>query len=268
MKKSLGLVLIYFVFQVLGAACSMLLGGLVLLISGESLKTINSEALAEITLAPALLLGIIFMIAYLWKSGLISREKITWSPVSAKYLLYSVGIYAAFIMVLDFLMARLSWLPNLMEDTFNVLQSGWMGIFCIAVLGPVLEELLFRGAITKVLLREYSPAQAITFSALIFGVFHLNPVQVVAASLIGLLLGWIYYKSASLVPCILLHVLNNSLSVYLALKHPDQTDETIGAWIGVSDYLLLAIGIVGFIVFFLAMRKMEVAYPWRKQDAE
>ena len=36
----------------------------------------------------------------------------------------------------------------------------------------VLEELLFRGAITKELLRRYSPAKAILFSGLIFGIFH------------------------------------------------------------------------------------------------
>ena len=58
-------------------------------------------------------------------------------------------------------MSELTFLPNLLDQTFDILQSGWLGILCISVLGPVLEELLFRGAITKELLRRYSPAKAI-----------------------------------------------------------------------------------------------------------
>ena len=105
---------------------------------------------------------------------------------------------------------------NLLDQTFDIPQSGWLGILCISVLGPVLEELLFRGAITKELLRRYSPAKAILFSGLIFGIFHPNPVQIIGACLIGFLLAWLYYKTRSLMACILIHIMNNGLSVYLS----------------------------------------------------
>lgn len=121
---------------------------------------------------------------------------------------------------------RTYFLPNLLDQTFDILQSGWLGILCISVLGPVLEELLFRGAITKELLRRYSPAKAILFSGLIFGIFHLNPVQIIGACLIGFLLAWLYYKTRSLMACILIHIMNNGLSVYLSLKHPEMEDVT------------------------------------------
>ena len=91
----------------------------------------------------------------------------------------------------------------------------------VFMLGPILEELLFRGAVTKVLLKKYNPLTAILISGLIFGIFHMNPAQVVGATLIGFILAWIYYKTHSLIPCILIHIMNNSLSVYLALKFPD-----------------------------------------------
>ena len=66
-------------------------------------------------------------------------------------------------------MSKLSFLPDWLGNTFDLLQSGWLGILCISVLGPILEEMLFRGAITKVLLRKYNPVKAIILSALIFG---------------------------------------------------------------------------------------------------
>ena len=62
---------------------------------------------------------------------------------------------------------RTYFFAQFVGQTFDILQSGWLGILCISVLGPVLEELLFRGAITKELLRRYSPAKAILFSGLI-----------------------------------------------------------------------------------------------------
>ena len=100
------------------------------------------------------------------------------SPVSVAYLGWSIIIGLSTIFLIDFVMARLSFLPDWMGATFDVLQSGWLGIICISVLGPVLEEMLFRGAITKVLLQRYSPVKAIILSALVFGIFHINPAQV------------------------------------------------------------------------------------------
>ena len=143
------------------------------------------------------------------------------SPVSVAYLGWSIIIGLSTIFLIDFVMSRLSFLPDWMGATFDVLQSGWLGIICISVLGPVLEEMLFRGAITKVLLQRYSPVKAIILSALVFGIFHINPAQVAGAILSGGLFAWLYYKTGSLVPGILIHILNNSLSVFLSLHYPD-----------------------------------------------
>ena len=140
------------------------------------------------------------------------------------------------IYLIDFLMSHLTFLPDWLSDTFDLLQSGWLGIICVAILGPILEELLFRGAITKVLLKKYNPVVAILISGLIFGIFHMNPAQVVGATLIGFILAWIYYKTHSLIPCILIHIMNNSLSVYLALKFPDV--EYSSELIGEKAYLI------------------------------
>lgn len=77
---------------------------------------------------------------------------------------------------------------------------------------PVLEELLFRGVLLKGLLRNYRPAVAIGQSALLFGLLHLSPAQSISTALLGLLLGWLYYRTQSLGLCIGLHMLNNLLA--------------------------------------------------------
>ena len=58
--------------------------------------------------------------------------------------------------------------PELWKDVYKrQLQSGWGGILAIAIVGPVLEELLFRGAITHALLQQYNPTKAILILSLI-----------------------------------------------------------------------------------------------------
>jgi membrane protease YdiL (CAAX protease family) len=164
----------------------------------------------------------ILMLVYLYKGGYINqRKKWTWSPVSAKFTVFSVFITFPVIFLSDYLLSLLAWLPNIMEQEFDRLLSNWLGIVLIALLGPVFEEILFRGTITKVLLKQYSPLKAIIISALIFGIIHWNPVQILGGGIFGLLLAWMYYRTGSLLPGIFVHIINNSLSVFLGTVYPD-----------------------------------------------
>ncbi|MCD7899721.1 MAG: CPBP family intramembrane metalloprotease [Bacteroides sp.] len=264
MKTSIKLVLLYFAFQTAGAILAMF-GGVVYLMVTQ--QPVSVEALQNHSLAPALFLGIVLMAFYLWKAGYISKEKVTWSPISASYLMFSVVFYAAFLFLIEFILSLMPWLPDLMEQSFADLQSNWLGIACITLLGPILEELLFRGAITKALLQTYNPGKAIILSALIFGIFHINPAQVVSAGLIGVVLAWIYYKTASLIPCILLHVLNNSLSVFLSTKYPEMEyfSESLGS---VQYAIVLAVALGICIGIYWIMDKIQIPYPWKKEQTE
>ena len=242
MKTAIKLVLIYFVMQILAA---LLVMPFTMLYSYAVNGTIDD--MSAVALAPSMLLGFVGMGAYLWRKGYLEGDKRIWSPVSVAYLGWSVVIGLATIFLIDFVMSKLSFLPDWMGATFDILQSGWLGIICISVLGPILEEMLFRGAITKVLLHKYSPVKAIIFSALIFGIFHINPAQVVGATLSGVLFAWLYYKTGSLVPGILVHILNNSLSVVLSLHYPDvkYTSDLLGE---PAYWICLAVAVVLFVV--------------------
>jgi membrane protease YdiL (CAAX protease family) len=94
-----------------------------------------------------------------------------------------------------------------------------------------LEEVLFRGVLLTMLLRVHSPRNAIVFSAAAFGLMHLPGVfagtppvvavgQAVWAFLFGLFYGYIFLKSGSLLPSMVIHWLSNvfqaSLTAYFA----------------------------------------------------
>lgn len=81
------------------------------------------------------------------------------------------------------------------------------------LIAPVVEEMLFRGILLRAFLERYPRGLAISYSALYFGAAHLNIYQFFLAFLLGLLLGWLYERSRSLVPCIVLHGALNTIVV-------------------------------------------------------
>lgn len=85
-------------------------------------------------------------------------------------------------------------------------------LFSVIILGPIVEELLFRGLIFNELAKYRNGLFPIIISGLLFGLFHREPVQVVYATLLGFILGFVYSKTNSLPVVIFMHILNNLLS--------------------------------------------------------
>lgn len=146
-------------------------------------------------------------------------------------------------------------LPNDMADAFLQMGRDPLGILSMTIIGPVLEEMLFRGGIEGWMLRSgKSPAMAIVISALIFGLIHMNPVQIPFAFVLGLLFGWLYYRTGSLLPAILGHILNNSLAVVMNNAYGDATtNDVLGG--AANTYILLGVSIVLALLLFLWLNK-------------
>lgn len=114
-------------------------------------------------------------------------------------------------------------LPNLVEQEFDmVLRNRW-GYLTIGLLAPLSEELVLRGAVLRSLLRSsrLSPWGAIAISAALFALVHFNPAQMPHAFLIGLLLGWMYYRTDSILPGVAFHWVNNSIAYVLYNLYPN-----------------------------------------------
>lgn len=87
----------------------------------------------------------------------------------------------------------------------------WQNILTIAILAPILEELLFRKLIIDKL-SKFGEGVAILVSALMFGLYHGNIVQLVYATALGLVLGYVYSKSKKIHFTIILHMIINFCS--------------------------------------------------------
>ena len=97
----------------------------------------------------------------------------------------------------------------------------------IVILAPVLEELIFRGVILRGLLKHYSPVTAIIVSSILFGAVHLNPWQFISASILGMFIGWVYYRTQSISLAIIIHGFNNLTATVTEIIGFDQANYEI-----------------------------------------
>ncbi|HLN72157.1 MAG TPA: CPBP family intramembrane glutamic endopeptidase, partial [Prolixibacteraceae bacterium] len=90
----------------------------------------------------------------------------------------------------------------------------WGAVVKVAIIAPIIEEMIFRGIIMHGLMRNYSPFTAVSVSALMFALFHLNPWQFPATFILGILLGILMFRTRNIILCILGHAINNGLVLF------------------------------------------------------
>ncbi len=89
--------------------------------------------------------------------------------------------------------------------------GGW-AILSTVVAAPILEEVFFRGLIFESCAERWGRGVGLIVSALLFGVIHIIPVQMINAFVVGLILGYVYLKTRSLVSVIIIHAINNAIA--------------------------------------------------------
>ncbi|MBU3219566.1 CPBP family intramembrane glutamic endopeptidase [Clostridium algidicarnis] len=114
----------------------------------------------------------------------------------------------------------------------------------ITLIGPIIEEILFRGIILNGLLKKYSPSKAILFSSLLFSLIHGNLPQMFNALFFGILLGLIYIKTKSLYAVIFTHIIANTLSIILSALEEYMPILGNPLLLTLSGLLLLAVFII------------------------
>lgn len=223
------LIIYYFGYQLGFSAVAMLVSRFIV---PMDMATMTSLAMVASTLV---------MMWHLLHFKYVDLSKDKFRGVGWQVMLVSVVFVFAAMYVLNLLIEQIG-LPNSNEEAFIAMSRNPLGLLSIALLAPILEELLFRGAIEGYLLREWrSPWGAIVVSSLIFGVVHMNPAQIPFAFLLGMMFGWLYYRTGSLLPGVVGHVLNNSVAAVNMILYGDATleeqvqDEVMmWAWAGIA----------------------------------
>jgi hypothetical protein len=214
MKKAFVYTLTFLLIQF---TMSYVVQGVWTLTTGKSASEIGTPLLIVSTVAASVAIILVFI--YL-----------KWSPVSRNYIRlrpWSVLCWCCVaalgtIIPSTALQELMPELPNVVEQQMDMLMKSRWGYLSLGLLAPLSEELVMRGAVLRSLLEQLKrPWIAICLSALLFALVHMNPAQMPHAFLIGLLLGWLYWRTGSIVPGVAFHWMNNSIAYVIYNFYPD-----------------------------------------------
>ncbi len=166
-----------------------------------------------------------------------------WYPVSRSYVrtrpwlqmfwsfLLALGIILPLTWIEEFIPAEFR--VNVMKDDLAAMLHSTAGYFVIAMLMPLAEEIVFRGAMISALRaaflpnitiakqRRFATVLSVVIAALFFSGAHMNPAQMPHAFVVGCLLGWLYVRTGSIVLPFIIHWVNNSAAYVTAAFFPN-----------------------------------------------
>ena len=132
------------------------------------------------------------------------------------------------------------------ETVFEDIMSGnILAVFAVIALAPaVCEEMLFRGVILHSLKAKYRVPSAIAITAALFGLYHMSLVKFIPTGLLGMLLCLVVWKTGSIYPAMLMHFINNAISVFISC-YPEQVEKVLPVLYKDTLSVMEALGLCG-----------------------
>ena len=246
--KSVGLTTMFvFVF----ALCMLVVGGLVTI----GMPTLSADV-------SFMLLYFTSMIAVYGATILI--EKVAFKRIATVYnsrggfdpvaILFGVVlIFAISVILLP--------LEEILSPDTRTFPDGFCTLLTVVLLAPIFEEMIFRARLYNILSRNTSPLMSASLSAIAFGVVHLEPIVVIEALLVGVVLSYFYLSKRSIITPIILHIFNNAFAYALVVLsyNGESLRELIGgsADVHLGVYLLCLLIVVAGAVFIIRFFVLE-----------
>ena len=233
---------------------------------------IQHETLGKIdpigTIIAAVIFSLVTIALFVWmKWATVSKDFVMTRPWDLLFWCFIAAL--GVIIPSTFLQEQMPEWPDAIQRYIDETAQQMVGIMntpggyaVICLLAPIAEELVFRGAVLRKLL-EWKPEcrwLMITLSALLFALAHMNPAQLLHPFLIGLLLGWLYERTGSIVPGIIFHWANNTVA-YLLIRIYQDPDITITQILGSHSRALMAVGF-SMLIFIPAVYQLNM---WMKK---
>ena len=240
MKRSIVLILYFIGYQLLFGALSMAVGHF--LPDHKFIIIFVGEILSMIAISTHLILAKDIIPPQPFR-----LHSSVWALVASLILIAGLGCWTNYLV-------EILQLPDINEEIIVKMMRHPLGILSIAILAPISEELLFRGAIQPRLIERFNPTIGIIITSLVFGIIHGNPIQIPFAFIMALALGWVSWRTGSLLFSILMHFLNNTSSVILFYSFPEETDPTITDLLGTTGgatFALVGVAVTAICIYLI-----------------
>lgn len=208
--KSLGVI---FMYTILSLLFNLIF--IVLIDKEFLLNNLYIKALIELLLIP--LLSVILVYTF----GKNNNTKNIYCKINKDTI-----IYLALSIILFRLLYSISISPLLnLIPTNEILEETSISLFnsipyliiTACICAPIIEEIILRGIILGGFLKKFNPTFSIFLSALLFSLLHGNIHQSVNAFLLGLFLGYVYFRTKSLYLAIFCHFVNNAFVLIISI---------------------------------------------------
>ena len=263
--KSLGWMVIYMGLQVVAAGVITPMYISTIDYTADIVDEIN-RILPNAVLLSVIVSGLIFGLIYWLRYRKSHKEqpRMRALTITPKTIMLSVIIGFAMVFVSNLILALFNPLTMLVGMDFYMEQlnlisqliSGTslpLAIVSVGIVGPIVEEVIFRGLIFYYFQKRYSVKTAIIVQAILFGVIHLNLAQASYAIIIGLFLGYAYVYTQSIWVPIIIHVVNNIVAMVVP-----EAIASMQSWMLVTSGLAMLL----LIIVILRMMKKE-GYEFR-----
>jgi len=126
-------------------------------------------------------------------------------------------------------------------------------IISSGILGPILEEFIFRGIIYNGLNKKYIKILSIILTSVLFSLMHTNSISIIYSFALSFLLIYVYEKYKTLKAPIIMHITSNTFSILYVymLNFNNMINEFI-------NYILLIIFIVGLIIYYVVIIRKDL----------
>ncbi|MEE3393543.1 MAG: type II CAAX endopeptidase family protein [Lachnospiraceae bacterium] len=144
------------------------------------------------------------------------------SALRLKPALIAAAAGASSSIILTVLLTLISMIPGTDFSKYSSIVSDLsklsvLNFLYVCLVGPVTEEVLFRGAIMKELSAGFSISAANALQALFFGIYHMNLIQGIYAFVLGIVLGITAHRGKSLMMPVVMHICFNVTSILITL---------------------------------------------------
>ena len=146
--------------------------------------------------------------------------------------------------------------PELPQTVLPTYSSLLVNLIATAVLPAIVEEMIFRGYMLGAL-RAHGDSLAIVITAVLFGVFHGNILQMPFAIILGLVMGYLTVLTDCIWPAVLLHFSNNAMSVLLNFfgeRYPDYAGD-------INGITFLIVAAIGAVVLTVLLQQQDMLTP-------
>lgn len=165
----------------------------------------------------------------------------------------TIGVTIVDTFYLPFYYAGHEMIESFLDYHMEEPVAAAISIAYICVVGPMMEELLFRGVLLKGL-EPYGRMTAIIVSSIAFLLFHFNPLQSATPLLLGLLLAFVTLECRSIYPAMVMHIVNNTVSSLPSFFFDESSE--LYEWMSMAlNAMELLFGIVALVIFVMRYGK-------------